>query len=97
MVKLLFDTVVIDPCCCIFVQTHRVYHTRSEPCGFSGGSDGKNLPAVQETQVQPQVRKILWRREWQPTPIFLPGEFHGQRSLKGYSLGATKSQTRLSD
>ena len=29
--------------------------------------------------------KILWRREWQPTPVFLPGEFHGQRSLKGYS------------
>ena len=33
----------------------------------------------------PQVRKIPWRREWQPTPIFLPGEFHGQRSLVGYS------------
>ena len=31
------------------------------------------------------VRKILWRREWQPTPVFLPGEFHGQRSLVGYS------------
>ena len=33
----------------------------------------------------PEVRKIPWRREWQPTPIFLPGEFHGQRSLAGYS------------
>jgi len=30
-------------------------------------------------------RKILWRREWQPTPVFLLGEFHGQRSLAGYS------------
>ena len=29
--------------------------------------------------------KILWRREWLPTPVFLPGEFHGQRSLVGYS------------
>jgi len=29
--------------------------------------------------------KILWRREWQPTPVFLPGEFHGQRSWAGYS------------
>jgi len=28
---------------------------------------------------------ILWRREWLPPPIFLPGEFHGQRSLMGYS------------
>ena len=33
----------------------------------------------------PWVRKIRWRREWQPTPVFLPGEFHGQRSLVGYS------------
>ena len=31
------------------------------------------------------VRKILWRREWQPTPALLPGESHGQRSLAGYS------------
>ena len=31
------------------------------------------------------VRKIPWRREWQPTLVFLPGEFHGQRSLAGYS------------
>ena len=33
----------------------------------------------------PWVRKIPWRREWQPTPVFLPGEFHGQRNLVGYS------------
>ena len=32
------------------------------------------------------VGKILWRRAWQPTPVFLPGESHGQRSLAGYSL-----------
>ena len=29
----------------------------------------------------PWVRKIPWRRKWQPAPVFLPGEFHGQRSL----------------
>ena len=45
----------------------------------------KNLPAVQETWVLSQVRKIPWRREWQSTPVFLPGEFHGQRSLAGCS------------
>ena len=33
----------------------------------------------------PWVRKIRWRRAWQPTPVFLPGKFHGQRSLAGYS------------
>ena len=32
----------------------------------------------------PWVGKIPWRREWQPTPAFLPGEFHGRRSLAGY-------------
>ena len=42
------------------------------------------------------VGKIPWRREWQPTPVFLPGESHGQRSLVGYSPGDRKSRTRLS-
>ena len=41
---------------------------------------------MREIQFDPWVRKILWRREWQPTPVSLPGEFHGQRkSLAGYS------------
>ena len=31
------------------------------------------------------VGKISWRRKWQPTPVFLPGESHGRRSLVGYS------------
>ena len=31
------------------------------------------------------IRKIPWRRAWQPTAVFLPGESHGQRSLEGYS------------
>ena len=38
----------------------------------------------------PWVGKIPWRRKWQPTPIFLPGESHGQRSLMGYSSWAHK-------
>ena len=44
-----------------------------------------NLPAVQETRFNPWVRKIPWRREWQPTPVFLPGEPHRQKSLAGCS------------
>ena len=39
----------------------------------------------------PWVRKIPWRRKWQPTPVFLPGKSLGQRSLAGYSPGVTKS------
>ena len=35
--------------------------------------------------MDPWVGKIPWRREWPPTPVFVPGEFHGQRSLAGYS------------
>ena len=41
----------------------------------------KNLPAMQETWVG----KIRWRRAWQPTPVFLPGESCGQRNLADYS------------
>ena len=45
----------------------------------------KNLPAMQETQVRSLGWKIPWTRKWQPTPVFLPGELHGQRSFAGYS------------
>ena len=34
----------------------------------------------------PWAGKIPWRREWLPTPLFLPGEFHGQRNLAGYTF-----------
>ena len=45
----------------------------------------KNLPAMQETWFDPWIRKTTWRREWQPTPVFLPEESHGQRTLVDYS------------
>ena len=45
----------------------------------------KNLPAMQETWFNPWVGKIPWKREWQPTPAFLPGKSHGQRRLEGKS------------
>ena len=50
----------------------------------------KNLPAVLETEFDPWVWKILWRREWLPTAVFWPGEFHGQRSMAGYSTWGSK-------
>ena len=43
------------------------------------------------------IRKIPWRREWLPTPGFLPGEFHGQRKLRATVHGNTKSWAQLSD
>ena len=45
----------------------------------------------------PWVRKISWRKAWQPTPVFLLEESHGQRSLVGYSPQMAKSDTLLSD
>jgi len=47
----------------------------------------KNFPAMWEIQVQSLGGKISWRREWQPTSVFLPGEFHGQRSLAAIVRG----------
>ena len=44
-----------------------------------------NLPAMLETGVQSLGQEDPWRREWQPPSVFLPGEFHGQRSLAGDS------------
>ena len=45
----------------------------------------KHLPGLQETRFDPWVRKIPWRRKWQPTPVLLPGESHGVRSLVDYN------------
>ena len=45
----------------------------------------KNLPGIRETWVHSWVGNFPWRMEWQPTPVSLPGEVHGQRSLTGYS------------
>jgi len=57
-------------------------------CGLPGGTSGKE-PACQCRRCKTGgfdlwVREILWRRARQPTPAFLPGEYHGQRRLAGY-------------
>ena len=61
---------------------------RNHPMGFTGGPSGKE-PTCQcrkgkKLGFDPWVRKIPWKRKQQPTPVFLPGESHGQRSLAGY-------------
>ena len=53
--------------------------------GFPGGSVVKNSCQCRRSRFHSYVGKISWRREWLLTPVFLPGEFHGQRSLAGYS------------
>ena len=58
--------------------------------GFPGGASDKE-PACQcrrlkRHHLDPWVGKIPWRRKWQPTVVFLPGESHGQRSLEVYRV-----------
>ena len=51
---------------------------------FPGGSDGKESTCnAGDLSLIPGSGKIPWRRAWQPTPVFLPGEFHVKRSLAG--------------
>ena len=56
----------------------------------------KGLPAVWETRFDPWVGQIPWRRAWQFTPVFLPRESHGQRSLAGVHRVA-QSWIQMSD
>ena len=46
----------------------------------------KRLPTTQETRVQSLGQEDPLEKEWQPTPVLLPGKSHGRRSLVGYSL-----------
>ena len=67
--------------------------------GFPGGASIKE-PSYQCRRFKrcgsnPWVGKIPWRRKWHPTPVFLPKESHGQRSLAGMVYGITKSWTWL--
>ena len=53
----------------------------SLPGGASGNEPACQCRNVKRRGFNPWVRKIPWRRNWQPTPVFLPGKSHGQRSL----------------
>ena len=77
--------------------SHRV--CGSLPQGFPGGGSDK-VPACQcrrhkRHRFDPWVRKIPWRRAWQPTSVFMPGESLGQRSLATRVHRVTQSQTQL--
>ena len=60
------------------------------PGAFQVAQTVKNLLQCGRPGFDPWVRKTPWRREWQPTPVFLPAESHGQRSPVGYSLWGHK-------
>ena len=65
---------------------------------FPGGASGNSAcqcRGYKRRGFHPWVRKIPWMRVWQPTPVFLPGESHGQRNLGEEVHGVEKSWTRL--
>ena len=68
-----------------------MYATLLLVVGFPGGSHGKE-PACSMGDLGsiPRLGRFPWRRAWQPTPVFLPGEPHGQRSLVGCSPSGLK-------
>ena len=79
----------------IFVFCHGCFGSDICLQGFPGGAAVKNPPAntgdkETKTAVQSWVGKIPWRRKWHPTPVFLRGESHGQRSLVDYSPKGSK-------
>ena len=62
--------------------------------GFPGGSVVKNLPTNVSRRrrkhgFDPGAEKIPWRRKWQPTPVLLPGKYHGQRSRQATTVHET--------
>ena len=66
--------------------------------GLPNGSDGKeSVSNAEDPGSIPGSGRFPWRRKWQPTPVFLPGESHGQRSLVGCSPWGSKSRTWLSN
>ena len=84
-------------------ETHSISSNSFLLWGFPGDAVVKNLPAnardsrnSRDKSSYAWVRKIPWSRTWQPTPVFLPGKFHGQRILWAAIHGVAKSQTQLS-
>ena len=55
------------------------------PRWFSGKESACQCRRCRRLGFHPWIRKVSWSRKWQPTPVFLPGKSHGQRSLAGYS------------
>ena len=68
---------------------------RLDALHFPGGSDSEESTCkAGDPGSIPGSGRSPWRREWQPTPVFLPGESHGQRSLVGYSPWGCKESDR---
>ena len=79
------DVTHIHPLFCSTLYSQQLLRSSTQQLGFPGGSDGKESTGNAGDLVDPWIGKVLWRRECLCTPLFLPREFHGHRSLVGYS------------
>ena len=77
------QTYVCDIMSCFFCSPNTI----GLPCWLSGKEFACQC---RRPGLNPWIWKIPWRRKWQLTPVFLPGKFHGQRSLVGYSPWGSK-------
>ena len=79
-------------------QVTKSYTWLSNRAVFLGGVSGKEPTCPcrrhKRSGFHPWVRKMPWRRAWQPTPVFLPGKSHGRRSLAGYGPQGWKGSDR---
>ena len=84
----------VMPCVCVCVCVC-VYTHMGVPGGASGKEPTHECKRRRRHRFDPWVGKIPWRRTYQPTPVFLPGESHGQRSLGDTFHSVAKSWTWL--
>ena len=80
----LYDSFLYVPCNCEKAEVPQLLSGKESACNV-----GDNC------SFDPWIRKIPWRRKWQPAPV--PGESHGQRSLVGYSPWSCKESDMMSD
>ena len=76
LAHLLPDLFMLDMC--LYGASQVALVVKNPPANAGDIRDMGSIP-----ELNPWVRKIPWRRAWQPTPVFLPGEFNGQRGLVG--------------
>ena len=76
-------------------ELHAHTHVRTLPCDTSGKKPTCQCRRHRRCGFDSWIGKIPWRRAWQPTPVFLPGELQGQTSLEATVQRVAKSQTQL--
>ena len=79
----------------VFIDVYEYFRL---PMWSSGKESTSQCRRFRKGGFNPCIKKIPWRKKWQPTPVFLPEKFHGQRSLAGYiAHGVTESWAWLGD